>query len=485
LRSAKLTASAGLTQQPGRFRAPSSLSRRVAAPAGSACSSAGPEPLGRAPRAFALEAGDRLAHRALGVVGPTEIAKNLRVRLPQLPLQPEHVRLLGELDCTRGALRSGCLAAAGADPRQHRLLTVLGFSAPVPPGIPDRDLTSATLPGTGPYTIVHAGAREVRFERNRFFHEWSHAAQPDGNPDTVVWRVLPSLSDAVDAVAQGRADWMLGLIPPDRLRRLRLSRPAQLHVAPALGVLFAPLNSHIAPFDDVRVRRALNYAIDRGRIVRMYGGRAVATPLCQTLASGMPGYRRYCPYTAAPRHDGLWTAPDLPRARRLVAASGTRSALVDVWGTNDSTFTTRELPHYFASVLRSLGYRARLHIVSYTALTPSVRRRIQLSVDGDWAPDYPAPSSYLPEFFGCGGSTGNGYVCDRAIDRRMQRASTLELRDPTAAAAAWARIDRALADGAYWVPTVSLRAQELTSKRVRNYQYNPVWGFVADQVWLR
>jgi YVTN family beta-propeller protein len=364
-------------------------------------------------------------------------------------------------------------------------LTVLGFSAPIPPGIPDRDLASATLPGTGPYTIVHASAREVRFERNRFFHEWSHAAQPDGNPDTVVWRVLPSLAEAVDAIAQGRADWMLGLIPPGRLHRLRLSHPAQLHGSPALGVLFAPLNSHVAPFDDVRVRRALNYAIDRGRIVRMYGGRVVATPLCQTLASGMPGYRRYCPYTAAPRRDGLWTAPDLPRARRLVAASGTRGALVDVWGTNDSTFTARELPRYFASVLRSLGYRTRLHIVSYTALTPNVRRRIQLSVDGDWAPDYPAPSSYLPEFFGCGGSTSNGNVCDRAIDRRMQQASALEVRDPTAAAAAWALIDRALADGAYWVPTVSLRAQELTSRRVRNYQFNPVWGFVADQVWLR
>lgn len=66
----------------------------------------------------------------------------------------------------------------------------------------------------------------------------------------------------------------------------------------------------------------------------------------------------------------------------------------------------------------------------------------------------------------------------------MQRASALELRDPTAAAAAWARIDRALTEGAYWVPTVSLRGQELTSKRLRNYQFNPVWGFIADQVWL-
>jgi hypothetical protein len=37
---------------------------------------------------------------------------------------------------------------------------------------------------------------------------------------------------------------------------------------------------------------------------------------------------------------------------------------------------------------------------------------------------------------------------------------------------------------AIWVPTVTARDVELTSRRLRNYQYNPVWGFLADQSWL-
>jgi peptide/nickel transport system substrate-binding protein len=363
-------------------------------------------------------------------------------------------------------------------------LTVLGFSVPVPAGTPNRVLRSTPLPGTGPYTIVHVSERDVRFSRNPFFREWSHAAQPDGNPDAIEWRIATSLEEAVESVERGAADWMLGLIPASKLRRLQLSRPAQLHINTPLTVEFARFNPHRAPFDDARVRRALNYAINRATVVRMYGGPAVGTPLCQPLAPGMPGFRRYCPYTVHPRSDGAWSAPDLARARRLVAASGTQGTRVDVWGTTDSIAVPRELPAYFARVLRSLGYRTRLHLVPSPRLS-TLDRGIQLSVAGDWQADYPAPSSYLPGFFGCRGGFGNGYVCDPVLDREMRRGTALQLRQPERAAALWTRVDHEVADRAYWVPMVSLRSPQLVSKRVRNYQYSPVWGFIASQVWLR
>jgi peptide/nickel transport system substrate-binding protein len=249
---------------------------------------------------------------------------------------------------------------------------------------------------------------------------------------------------------------------------------------------FIPLNTQLPPFDDVRVRRALNYAIDRGRIARMYGGAAVATPICQPLASGLAGYRRYCPYTFRPRANGAWSAPDLARAKRLVAASGTRGRRVDVWAATSQLGIPRGLPAYVARVLRELGYRTRLHAIPLETFSPQLRRGLQLTVDGDWLPDYPAASAYLPAFFACnGGHNRKRYVCDHDLDRRMQRASALTLRDDRLAAAQWTKIDHELVDRAYWVPTVNVRAIELVSERLRNYQYNPVWGFVADQVWLR
>lgn len=67
----------------------------------------------------------------------------------------------------------------------------------------------------------------------------------------------------------------------------------------------------------------------------------------------------------------------------------------------------------------------------------------------------------------------------------MHRASTLSLHNRAAADALWTAIDHHLTDQAAWAPTVDLRSVELTSKRLHNYQYNPVWGFLADQAWVR
>ena len=66
----------------------------------------------------------------------------------------------------------------------------------------------------------------------------------------------------------------------------------------------------------------------------------------------------------------------------------------------------------------------------------------------------------------------------------MARATALQLSDPRPAAA-WERVDRRITDQALWVPIENLSTPELVSSRLRNYQFHPVWGFIADQAWLR
>ncbi len=123
---------------------------------------------------------------------------------------------------------------------------------------------------------------------------------------------------------------MFQQIPLPLLEDIRIHSPGQLRVNPVLGIELLTINNRLPPFDRPAVRQALNYAIDRGEIVRLYGGPTVAEPTCQVLPPGIPGYRRYCPYTRHARADGGWAAPDLARARRLVAASGTVGARVTI-----------------------------------------------------------------------------------------------------------------------------------------------------------
>ncbi|HZO62961.1 MAG TPA: BTAD domain-containing putative transcriptional regulator, partial [Gaiellaceae bacterium] len=112
---------------------------------------------------------------------------------------------------------------ASPDPDFLYKLTPYSYSAPVAAGTPDRDVRSRPVPGTGPYRLRPWQGGEIRFERNPFFREWSHAAQPDGNPDAVVWRVYPSFDAAAAAIEHGEGDWLFGLIPSQRLRRLQLT----------------------------------------------------------------------------------------------------------------------------------------------------------------------------------------------------------------------------------------------------------------------
>ena len=128
-----------------------------------------------------------------------------------------------------------------------------------------------------------------------------------------------------------------------------------MHTNPQPATIDLFLNTRLAPFDRLDVRRALNYAADRAAAVQAVGGPDVAQATCQILPPHFPGYRPYCPYTAGPTTQGTWTAPDLAKARALVARSGTRGMKITVWSWAD----LKGFGPYTVKLLRSLGYRAR------------------------------------------------------------------------------------------------------------------------------
>lgn len=136
-----------------------------------------------------------------------------------------------------------------------------------------------------------------------------------------------------------------------------------------------------APAQDEYHHPSYSCAIDRNKIVQLYGGPSFATATCQPLAPGLPGYRRYCPYTLHLRPNGAWTAPDLAKAQHLITASGTHGERIDVWAASDG-FVPASVPAYIADVLRTLGYRVHLHLVPFASITGAMRRHFQLSVDG-------------------------------------------------------------------------------------------------------
>ena len=425
---------------------------------------------------------------------------------PAIP--PHYAGIIGASQCERhhGAcdLARGIVTDDAAGTVTFRLtapdpefLYKLAFSwaDAVPPGTPDRQISAAQLPATGPYmTASLIQDHSWTLVRNPWFREWSQQAQPGGYPDRIVVRVDIGPGQAVADVEHGRADVLLAA-PPDAVGQLSTHYTSQLHGGPMAATVALALNTRLPPFNSLAARRALNYAIDRNTVITLNGGPHAAQPTCQILPPTMPGYQPNCPYTLQPSLSGAWTAPDLAWAQQLVRASGTRGDKVTVLdGAFGAPLPTLATGQYVVSVLDQLGYRASLRLVgpdTYFNVLGDSRERVQAGFF-PWSQDYPAPSDFVDPLFTCGsflpGNPNNVNTtefCDPRIDAQAQQALTRQVRDPAAAAGQWAGLDRELVDQAPWVPLYTPLDLTVLSARAGNYQFHPYWDLLIDQLWVR
>jgi YVTN family beta-propeller protein len=372
----------------------------------------------------------------------------------------------------------------------------LPFADAVPAGVPSRDQTTSPIPATGPYMVQDSTHKELVLVRNPEFHEWSAAAQPDGYPDRIEVLFKVDAEHAVTRIMNGSGDVMTS-VPADRLDEIGTRYPAQLYRYASTDIFTIAFDTRVPPFDDVRVRRAVNFALDRRRIVQMSGGPGVASATCQILPPQFPGYEPYCPYTKDPRESGRWTAPDVQRARALIAASGTGGQTVTMYahGTGRGADATTLTNRYVASLLRDLGYRVKVKWIEdgikYFGTISDSRREPQVFAFG-WIADYPGPSNFFNVLLSCAsfqrGTPANlnyAEFCSPAVDRKIQRALRLQSTDAAAAGRAWADVDRTVTDLAPWAPMINDLGADFVSARVGNYQYNPEFGLLPDQMWVR
>jgi peptide/nickel transport system substrate-binding protein len=232
---------------------------------------------------------------------------------------------------------------------------------------------------------------------------------------------------------------------------------------------------HLPPFDDARVRRAFNLAVDRRATVKLFGGRKLADPTCQVLPPGLAGWQPYCPY-----------ARDLAQARRLVRESGTAGQSVTL--VTDDSPIARTIGTYLRDVLADLGFVAKLRTLSANIQFPFIqntRNRVQASLT-TWYADYPSAANFLQGLFGCAafrpGSDSSPNIagfCDHALDAQVAHAMA------SGDLGSLASVDRAITDAAPAVVLFSPRYIDVVSRRVGGYAYHEVFRWLIDRAWVQ
>jgi peptide/nickel transport system substrate-binding protein len=343
-------------------------------------------------------------------------------------------------------------------------------------------------PGTGPYKFAEYNPnKQIKLVRNTNFKEWSKDAQPKGNPDVIIQKFGLSAEAEVTQVENGQADWMFDNPPSDRLNEISTKYENQVHVNPLTAVWYFAFNVRVPPFNNLKARQGVNFATDRNALVKIYGGPKLAVPTCQILPPNFPGYKPYCPYTKNPG-SGKWTAPDMAKAKQLIAASGTKGAAVKV--NTDTVETDKALGLYFVGLLNKLGYKASLQALSPDIQYPycqNSKNKIQFCWSS-WYQDYPAASDFLNILLGCGSFIPNSNAspniaefCMKPIQAQMDQALQQGITDTSGANTKWEAVDKAVTDQAPWVSMFNPKYIDFLSKRVKGYQFSPQWYFLLDQ----
>jgi ABC-type transport system substrate-binding protein len=75
--------------------------------------------------------------------------------------------------------------------------------------------------------------------------------------------------------------------------------------------------------------------------------------------------------------------------------------------------------------------------------------------------------------------------CDPSLDSLIHSAEAVQVGNPSRGAALWQRADRRAVDQAAWVPLVNSLGIDVLGRGVENYQRNPEWSVLLDQLWAR
>lgn len=253
---------------------------------------------------------------------------------------------------------------------------------------------------------------------------------------------------------------------------------AQLHTG------YITLNTKMKPFDNVKVRQALNMAVNKERVARILNGRA--TPANQPLPPLMPGY------------DTSFTgyAYDVAKAKALLAEAGFADGFETVlYSTN--TDPQPRIAQAIQQDLAAIGVKAEIRALAQANVIAAggTEGEAPMIWSGGmaWIADFPDASNFYGPILGCAGAVQGGWnwswYCNKDLDARAVAADSMS--DPAKAAertAAWGKVFTDIMADAPWVPVINERrvvAKSLRMGGADNIYIDPTRVINYDAIFVK
>ena len=197
--------------------------------------------------------------------------------------------------------------------------TALPTSCPVPAGTPMKPIETGSLEekyASGPFKLQsYAPGRQIVMVYNK---EYDQALGARGHVAKIVFSIGVQSTQAVLQIQAGQLDFQTSNLATADILKLshNAALQAQVHTSARPSLTYIFLNEQVPPLNNVDVRKAINYAVDRTAILAQWGGPLAGAPSDQIIPAGQADYKQYSIYP---------NTPNLAQAKKLMAASGVKT----------------------------------------------------------------------------------------------------------------------------------------------------------------
>jgi len=345
-------------------------------------------------------------------------------------------------------------------------LTILAllFAAPVP-GNTDPAIQNGSIPGTGPYKFSNYDPnRSFTMVRNPYFKATKYI--PRGNPNTIDVALVGDADAATQRVINGQSDYSNAAIPPDRIADAK--NKGKLLLRKTANTYYFWMNIREAPFNKLKVRQAVNYAIDRKALQTLVWG-GLGRPTQNVLPPTYPSYRKLALYSH-----------NIAKAKQLISQAGASGAKVTVWTRNVSDAVTAA--QYYTSILNQIGLNASLNVLpraTYYTTIGNVSTHAQTGW-ARWLEDYPHPLDWFDVLLNGNRITDQdnnnfAWYKNKKTDAQIESLKKAPILTP-AVNARWAKVEKQIMQQAPWAPWSNRVFPEFFSKSMSCIHVQLLYG---------
>ena len=324
----------------------------------------------------------------------------------------------------------------------------------------------AVTVGTGPFEFSSwSFNNQLVLTRNEDY--WKGASKLPG----VVIKIIPDTETQSMMFESGELDILDLDYAADSVDRFTETYPDQIVQGPRVGIVYFTMNFNKEPFQDVRVRKAVQMSIDRQAILdALYGGRGQVEQ--GIFPHGLIGFN--------PDQEEIKYDPEAAKA--LLAEAGYADGFdMEIAADSSASDTMTMALEIVSDQLAEVGIRAEIKNYDESTWLETRKSGELGSFISTWSADYNDPDNFIYTFFGNEEKTRIRSINypDTEVMERVAKARTIVNEDERLAEYK-ALEEKIIHEDAAWVPMFSRLHLFAVSKRVQGFA--PLWSGLSDQL---